>query len=184
MTDDSDQSILLGVTASIAAYKACDLVRLLQKAGHDVRVLMSENAERLIGRGTFEALSGHSVYSSEWEEGMVHIDAKNAALVYAIVPATANTIAKMAHGIADNIICSTYLAARCPVLVAPAMNPGMYCHPALQRNLRQLQGDGVEILEPDEGAVLCGDEGQGKLADIERIRDAILALAAPEPSKK
>ncbi len=161
-----EKNILIAVSGSIAAYKICDLVRSLVKQGYPVRVVMTKNAERFVGRVTFEALTGHKVYSSEWEEGMVHIDLKNLAAIYAVMPATANTIGKMANGIADDIVSSTYLAATCPVLVAPAMNPGMYTNAAVQRNLKQLGEDGVQIVDPGSGEVICGDTGQGKMADI------------------
>lgn len=169
-------SIIVCVTGSIAAYRACDLVRSLSKQNFDVRVLMTEAAEHFVGKLSFQALSNNPVYSSEWDAGMVHIDIKNHARLIAVVPATANTIGKFASGIADDIISSTYLAATCPVLVAPAMNPGMYAHPAMRRNLQQLQDDGVHIVEPGSGKVVCGDEGQGKLAEIRIIENRILEL--------
>lgn len=168
-----EKSILIAVSGSIAAYKICDLVRSLTKQGFPVRVVMTKNAERFVGRVTFEALTGHKVYSSEWDDGMVHIDLKNLAGIYAVMPATANTIGKMANGIADDIVSSTYLAATCPVLLAPAMNPGMYASPAVQRNLRQLREDGVQIVDPGSGEVVCGDTGQGKMADIELLETVL-----------
>lgn len=112
----------------------------------------------------------------EYEQGMAHIDAKNSASVIAIVPATANIIGKMANGIADDLVTSTYLAANCPVVIAPAMNPFMYAHPSVQRNLKRLIEDGVTLADPSEGVVVCGDEGYGKLAEISIIQKMILDL--------
>ena len=169
------KAILIAVSGSIAAYKTCDLTRSLVKQGYPVRVILTENAARFVGPVTFQALTGHNVYTSEWEAGMVHIDLKNLAAVYAVVPATANIIGKMAHGIADDIVSSTYLAATCPTYVAPSMNPGMYASPAVQRNLRQLAADGVHIIDPGEGEVVCGDTGQGKMADIVQIERELIA---------
>jgi phosphopantothenoylcysteine synthetase/decarboxylase len=168
--------IIIAVTGSIAAYKSCDLVRELSKSGYSVRVMMTENAQHFVGRTTFEALSGKEVWINQWKEGMPHIDIKNHAKVFAVVPATANTIAKMASGIADDLLTSTYLALQCPVLVAPAMNPTMYLHPRTQSNLKILKDDGVHIMDPQNGIVVCGDEGQGKLASIDIIMNSILDL--------
>ena len=169
-----DKSILIAVTGSIAAFRTCELIRNLTKAGHDVRVLMTENAERFVGRVTFQALTGHTVYVSSWDEGMVHIDLKNMAGVFDVVPATANIIGKFAAGIADDVVSSTYLAVTCPVVLAPAMNPGMYNSPAVQRNLATLQADGVVLVDPAEGEVVCGDVGRGKIAGLPTIEAAIL----------
>jgi len=171
--DRSQKSIVLAVTGSIAAYKSCDLARSLVKQGYPVRVILTENAARLVGPVTFEAITGQRVFRSEWEEGMLHIDMKNLAAVFAVAPATANAIGKFAHGIADDIVSTTYLAATCPKIVAPSMNPGMYSHPAVQRNLRQLREDGVQVVDPGEGVVVCGDQGQGKMAALEEIEAAI-----------
>ena len=182
--NQSEKSIIIGVTGSIASYRTCELVRNLSKQGYPVRVLMSQNAERFIGRVTFEALSGNPVFSSEWDAGMAHIDIKNMAALFAVVPATANIIGKMANGIADDLISSTYLACACPIIVAPAMNPHMYSNAAVQRNLTTLAGDGVEILDPTHGEVVCGDEGQGKLAELavieKALRDRYQAATNPE----
>jgi len=170
------KEIILAVSGSIAAYKACDLVRNLAKEGYPVRVLMTENARHFIGKITFEALSGNKVITDEFESGMAHIELKNSCSVFAVVPATANIIGKMANGIADDIVTTTYLAVSCPVLVAPAMNPGMYAHKATQRNIQLLAQDGVEIIDPANGVVICGDEGQGKLAEIATIQKRIMDL--------
>lgn len=165
---------LIAVSGSIAAFRTCELVRNLTKEGYPVSVIMTEHATKFIGPITFEALTGKKVRVDEYEQGMAHIDARNSAAVFAVVPATANIIAKMANGIADDLVTSTYLAANCPVLIAPAMNPNMFLHPSTQRNLKLLQADGVKILDPQEGVVVCGDEGYGKLADIALIQAKIL----------
>jgi len=181
--DRTQKSILLAVTGSIAAYKAADLARSLSKQGYPVRVIMTENAARLVGPVTFEAITGQRVFRSEWEEGMLHIDMKNLAAVFAVVPASANIVGKFAHGIADDIVSTTYLAATCPKIVAPSMNPGMYSHPAVQRNLAQLRDDGVRVVDPGEGVVVCGEQGPGKMAAVEEVEAAILEayVAAAKP---
>ncbi|EMM95713.1 flavoprotein [Leptospira interrogans serovar Zanoni str. LT2156] len=170
------KEILVAVSGSIAAYKTCELVRNLTKEGYPVSVIMTANATKFVGPITFEALTGKKVRVDEYEQGMAHIDAKNSASVIAIVPATANIIGKMANGIADDLVTSTYLAANCPVVIAPAMNPFMYAHPAVQRNLKRLIEDGVILADPSEGVVVCGDEGYGKLAEISIIQKMILDL--------
>lgn len=170
------KEIVIAVTGSIAAYKACELVRNLTKEGYPVRVIMTEHATHFVGRITFEALSGKSVRINEYDTGMAHIELKNIASVFAVVPATANIIGKFANGIADDLVTSTYLASTCPILLAPAMNPGMYASPAVQRNLQTLEKDGVIILDPSSGLVVCGDEGQGKLAEIAIIQKKVIEL--------
>lgn len=169
----NEKEIIIAVTGSIAAYKACELVRNLCKSGLPTRVIMTQNATNFVGSITFEALTGKPVLIEEFRTGMAHIEVKNRAGVLAIVPATANSIGKFANGIADDLLSSTYLAATCPVLLAPSMNPGMFNHPAVQRNLQRLRDDGVMIIEPDEGVVVCGDSGQGKLANITLIEQKI-----------
>lgn len=163
------KEIVLAVSGSIAAYKACDVVRSLTKSGIPVRVIMTQNATKFVGKITFEALTGKPVRIDEFDTGMAHIELKNLASIFAVVPASANTIGKMANGIADDLVTSTYLACTCPVYVAPSMNPGMFAHPSMQRNLKLLEYDGVHILSPDRGIVVCGDEGYGKLAPVESI---------------
>ncbi|MCS7204706.1 MAG: phosphopantothenoylcysteine decarboxylase [Leptospiraceae bacterium] len=165
---------VIAVSASIAAYKTCELVRSITKKGIPVRVMMTKNAAKLIGKVTFEALTNKPVIIDDWESGMVHIDVKNEASVFAVVPATANIIGKMANGIADDAITTAYLAMTCPVIVAPAMNPNMYLSRAVQRNLKTLKEDGVIILDPSEGEVVCGDHGPGKMMDITEIEKYIL----------
>ncbi|WCL48871.1 flavoprotein [Leptospira sp. GIMC2001] len=169
-------NILIAVSGSIASYRACELVRNLTKLGHSVRVIMTPNATEFIRPLTFEALTSKPVLYDEYSSGMPHIEAKYGADIMAIVPATANLIGKMANGIADDIVTSTYLAIQCPVIVAPAMNPGMWNHKAVQRNISRLMEDGIHIISPENGVVVCGDEGQGKLADISYIESEILRI--------
>lgn len=171
-----EKEIIIAVSGSIAAYKTCELVRNITKKGYPVRVIMTENATQFIGRITFEALTGKPVRINEYDTGMAHIEIKNIASVFAVVPASANIIGKMANGIADDLVTSTYLANTSPVIVAPSMNPGMYLHKAVQRNIEILRNDGVQIVSPEKGIVVCGDEGYGKLASIETIEEEIIAL--------
>jgi phosphopantothenoylcysteine decarboxylase len=169
-----NKKILIAVTGSIAAFKTCELVRSLTKKNYPVQIIMTKNATEFVSKITFEALTGNKVYIDEYETGMAHIEMKNLASVFAIVPASANSIGKFANGIADDLVSSTYLANTSPVVLAPAMNPGMYSHKAVQRNLIQLKEDGVHILDPSSGLVVCGDEGQGKLAELDLIEMEIL----------
>lgn len=170
------KEIVIAVTGGIAAYKTCDLVRNLTKLGYPVRVIMTHNATQFIHKNTFEALTNKPVLVDEYESIMAHIEIKNLAKVFAIVPATANIIGKMANGIADDLVSSTYLACTVPVIVAPAMNPGMYANKAVQRNIKQLKEDGVIIIDPNDGIVVCGDEGTGKLAEVEDIQKKIIEI--------
>lgn len=175
------KEIIIAVTGGIAAYKTCDLVRNLTKEGYPTRVIMTQNATEFIHKNTFEALTNKPVLVNEYESIMAHIEIKNIAKVFAIVPATANIIGKLANGIADDLVSSTYLACTVPVIIAPAMNPGMYASKAVQRNLKQLKEDGVIVLEPTEGIVVCGDEGKGKLIEVELIQKKIIEIYKSEP---
>ena len=166
------KKIILGISSSIAAYKACDLTRLFVKAGYSVFPVLTENATRLITPLTLETLSGNKVYSGtfnrDWDE-MAHITLKEGASLFLVAPATANIIGKFANGIADDLLSTTFLSVECPVVIAPAMNPGMWKHSAVQDNIAKLKSWGVIVVDPEEGAVACGDEGAGRLAAIERI---------------
>lgn len=175
------KKILLGVTASIAAYKAYDLVRLFVKDGYSVFVILTENSLNLVSPLTFETLTGNPVhvrsFSNEKRE-MGHIALKDDASLLLVAPATADIIGKFACGIADDLLSTTYLSVRCPVIIAPAMNPGMYAHPAVKANMDRLRSWGVVVVEPARGEVICGDEGYGKLADTDTIfRVAVNAIA-------
>lgn len=171
--------IAIGITGSIAAYRACEVVREIYHAGHEVRVVLTPAASHFVTPLTLEVLSGHPVYSREFADGMSHIEIKQDLDLLVVVPASANTIGKMANGLADNLLLSTYLAvdfSRTSVLVCPAMNPNMYKHPAHQRNLERLRTDGVHILDPGEGVVACGDEGTGRMAEPAEVVARVTSL--------
>ena len=165
------QKILLAITGGIAAYKSCELVRLLKKQGHDVTVAMSQSATEFIAPQTFQALSGNPVLTAQGGNGngMAHINATRSADIMLIAPATANTLAKIVHGIADNIITEMAAARNIPLVVAPAMNVEMWHNPANQRNIKQLQLDGVHILYPAHGEQACGEIGVGRMMEATQI---------------
>ncbi len=167
--------MLLGVTGGVAAYKACFLTRLLTGAGAEVQVVMTEAATRFVGPDTFAALSGRRVFTDLWDEpgSVLHVRLAHEAEVAVVAPATANVLAKLATGIADDLLTSTLLEARCPVVVAPAMHTGMWEHAATQANLSALAGRGVRIVGPATGPLAHGDEGMGRLAEGEEILAAI-----------
>ena len=179
--------VLLAVCGGIAAYKACEVLRGLQKAGCEVRVTMTADAERFVGPATFEGLTRHAVADDLYgypETAIPHVDLAEWADLVVVVPATANVMAKMAAGLADDCLSTTLLAAACPVLVAPGMNVHMWQNAATQANLRTLKSRGVGFVLPVEGRLACGDVGAGKLADVEDIVSAALAaLDAPRVEK-
>ena len=174
------KNVAIGVTGGIAAYKAIEVLRGLQRAGCEVRVAMTRNACEFIQPLTFRALSGSYVivddYSAENPDPIAHITFSQTRELFVIAPATANTLAKLANGVADDFITSTYLACTAPVLVAPAMNTVMWEHPATRRNIEKLRIDGVEIIEPDAGEMACGTIGPGRLSAPERIVSVALEL--------
>ena len=181
-----DKTIALGVTGGIAAYKSVELLRLLTKAGARVRVIMTANAQWFVGPGTFQALSGLPVCTSVFEEGdasIRHIDWARETELAVIAPATANTIGKLANGIADDALSTFMLAVTAPVVICPAMNTHMYEHPAVQRNLDTLQGFGHHIVEPDAGSLACGTVGPGRLATPETILEEMAAVLTPKDLK-
>ncbi len=180
---------MVGVSGGIAAYKAAELVRALQKHALDVRVVMSEAAQQFVQPLTFAALTGHKVITSLWphmgamggraefgdgDSSIEHIAEAQWADLLVVAPATANTIAKFAHGLADDFLSTMYLAITAPVLVAPAMNTNMWEHPATQANLEKLRQRGVRIIEPDAGQLACGMVGPGRMAEPEHIASAVL----------
>ena len=169
--------ITLGVSGGIGAYKAVEVVRGLQKAGHDVTVVMTRSARRFVGELTFEAITRRRVVSSQWAPGLnadiEHIALATSSDLLLVVPATANVIAKFAHGIADDFLTSLYLATTAPVLLAPAMNTHMLEHPAVQANLAALAARGVQFVEPGEGYLACGWVGKGRLAEPEDVVAAV-----------
>lgn len=173
-------NIALGVCGGIAAYKVVEILRGLQRAGCTVRVAMTKRACEFVQPLTFRALSGAHVvvddYAPDNPDPIAHITFSQTADLLIVAPATANMIAKFAHGVADDFLSSTYLACFAPVLVAPAMNTTMWEHPATQRNLDRLRGDGVYITEPDAGEMACGTIGPGRLSEPERIVAAALEI--------
>ncbi|MDN6321226.1 MAG: bifunctional phosphopantothenoylcysteine decarboxylase/phosphopantothenate--cysteine ligase CoaBC [Halomonas sp.] len=176
--------ILLGVSAGIAAYKSALLVRLLKQAGCEVRVVMTNGAQAFITPLTLQALSGEPVRTSlldpEAEAGMGHIELARWADVVLIAPATADLIARLVHGMADDLLTTLCLASEAPKLIAPAMNQAMWRHPATQRNVTQLQQDGWQQIGPDAGDQACGDVGPGRMSEPEEIFSAVMArMAAP-----
>ena len=172
--------VALGVTGGIAAYKAIEVLRGLQRAGCEVRVAMTRHACEFIQPLTFRSLSGSYVlvddYAPDNPDPIAHITFSQTIDLLIVAPATANTLAKFANGVADDFLTSTYLACTAPVLVAPAMNTTMLEHPATQRNLEKLRADGVRIIEPDEGEMACGTIGPGRLSEPERIVAAALEV--------
>ncbi|WP_028561504.1 bifunctional phosphopantothenoylcysteine decarboxylase/phosphopantothenate--cysteine ligase CoaBC [Paenibacillus pinihumi] len=170
------KTIVLGVTGGIAAYKAAALCSKLVKLGADVRVIMTESAVKFITPLTLQVLSRHSVYTDTFDEQdpsvVSHIDLADSADLIIVAPATANAIAKMAHGLADDMLSTTLLAATAPVVVAPAMNVHMYEHPAVMHNMKLLASRGVRFVEPGVGLLACGYVGKGRLAEPEDIAEA------------
>lgn len=172
--------VVLGVTGGIAVYKACELLRLLQKRGIDVFVVMTQNACRFVAPLTFETLSGHPVAVDTFDRPQTweveHIALAKRADLFLIAPATANIMGKMACGIADDMLSTTVMATRAPVLVAPAMNTGMWENAAVQQNVKTLRARGVEIVAPVSGHLACGDNGAGKLEDVAVIAERACGL--------
>ena len=167
--------IVVGVTAGIAAYKAVELVSRLYKVGAEVKVVMTRNATKFVSPLVFGEISKHKVAVEMFENvqdwNVEHIAYATWADAYVVAPATANMLAKMAHGIADDMLSTQLLATTAPVFVCPAMNSNMYAHPTVQENLSTLRGRGVHVLEPDSGLLACGVEGKGRLPDPQKIMD-------------
>ncbi len=174
-------TLLLGVTGSIAAYKACELVRLFVKSGaFDIRVLMTSSATKFVTPLTFQTLSRNPVAwdlfsePQEWSPG--HISLAEQALLFIIAPCTANVIAKLTHGIADDMLSATALACRAPLLLAPAMNSGMWDNPVTRENVKLLKTRGVNFVEPEYGDLACGSDGRGRMADPQSVFTSALAI--------
>lgn len=176
----SGKHILLGVTGSIAAYKAAVLTRSLVKEGAEVKVVMTPLAKQFITPLTMATLSRHPIlvdfFNPENGEWNSHVSLGTWADLYLIAPATANTIGKMAHGIADNLLLTCYLSARCPVDLAPAMDLDMYAHPTTQDNIEKLRNLGVRIIEPGSGELASGLTGKGRMAEPEEIIEQVRGL--------
>lgn len=183
--------ILLGVTGSIAAYKAADLASKLTQAGALVDVVMTEAAKKFITPLTFQSLTGRPVYDDVWVSGgavlpthIAHVGLAEGADLFLIAPATANTLAKLAHGLADDLVSITMLAARCPIVVAPAMDGGMYENPITQANLEKLKGYGVTLIEPEWGRFASGLEGRGRLPETATLLGHVRRILGREGSLK
>jgi phosphopantothenoylcysteine decarboxylase/phosphopantothenate--cysteine ligase len=161
--------VLLVVSGGIAAYKSAILVRRLRQSGARVDVVMTASAEKMVGAATFQALSGRPVLTNLWTEPLAHVELGREADLAIVAPATANTLARMAHGLADDMATSTLLAAACPVLACPAMNLRMWSNPATQSNVETLAARGVHILGPEEGELAEGEEGPGRMSEPEII---------------
>ncbi|MEW6677316.1 MAG: bifunctional phosphopantothenoylcysteine decarboxylase/phosphopantothenate--cysteine ligase CoaBC [Pseudomonadota bacterium] len=176
--------IILGVTGGVAAYKAAELARLMVKAGLDVQVVMTEAARHFVGAATFQALTGHPVFTDPWDEridnGMAHIDLTRGADAILVAPATADFLAKLAQGRADDLLSTLCLARDCPLLAAPAMNRQMWEAPATQRNVALLKDDGLTLLGPDCGEQACGETGFGRMLEPEDLLEGLYARFQPK----
>jgi len=176
--------ILLGITGGVAAYKAAALVRLLVKAGADVRVAMTQSATRFIGTATLQALSGQPVWTDLWDErvpdAMGHIELSRDRELIVVAPATADFMARIVHGRADDLLAALCVARRCPLMLAPAMNVEMWENPATQRNVAVLRADGVHLAGPAPGDQACGETGMGRMLEPAQILAEIEALFGPK----
>ncbi len=173
--------IALGVTGGIAAYKAAEVVRGLVKRGAEVHVIMTPGGQQFITPLTLQTLSGHPVITGQWDlsrgADVQHIALARGIDLFLVAPATADILAKFAHGIADEFLSTFYLAVTAPVAVAPAMNVWMWEHPATQANLAVLKSRGVRVIDPGVGDLACGDEGVGRMAEPDAVVDAALSIA-------
>ena len=182
------KTILLGVAGSIAAYKAAELTSRLVQAGHDVHVIMTANASEFVAPLTFQTLSRNAVTTGtfdekeSWKPG--HIALADRADLLLVAPATANVIAKLANGIADDALTSIALASLAPILIAPAMNGKMWIHPATQENVARLKSRGAKFIGPGKGLLACGYEGLGRLWNVEEIAQTVGAMIKKSPQKK
>ena len=171
------KKILLGVTGSIAAYKACELIRLFVKNGDEVTVVMTKAATEFVAPLTFQTLSRNPVFVDQFAPPVSwkpeHISLAEAADLVVVAPATANTIAKMRYGLADNLLTAILLATRAPVAIAPAMNTGMWESPVTQENIAALKARGVKVIEPGDGELACGVKGKGRMMEPEKIFAAL-----------
>ncbi len=180
----NNRHIVLGITGGIAAYKSAELLRLLSKQGCSVQVAMTDAACHFITPATMQGLSGKSVFTSQWDaslpNGMAHINLSREADAIVIAPASADFIAKLANGLADDLLSTMCLARNCPLLIAPAMNKEMWQNPATQRNIERLLGDGVQIMGPDSGIQACGEEGMGRMLAPEMLARLIADSFIPK----
>jgi len=178
--------IAVGVSGGVGAYKAAEVVRGLQKRGHDVVAILTRGAQQFVTPLTFEALTRRAVITDQWAPGtntdVGHISLTTEVAALVVAPATANLIAKLAHGLADDFLTTFALATRCPILLAPAMNTQMLAHPAVEANLATLRGRGVRLIDPGSGYLACGWVGPGRLAEPEDIVAATCDAIAPAPT--
>ena len=176
--------LLLGITGGIAAYKAAEVARLLVKKDIDVQTVMTESACKFVGPATLQALTGNTVFTDLWDSrinnNMAHINISRDASAILISPASANFIAKLANGFADDLLSTLCLARNCPLFIAPAMNRQMWEHPATQRNLVTLQRDGVLIIGPASGAQACGEAGMGRMLEAQKLVEEMLIFFQPK----
>ncbi len=179
------KKFILGITGGVAAYKSAELVRLLAKAGADVHVVLTEGGARFVTAVTYQALSGNPVWTDLWDprmdNNMAHIDLGRAADAIVVAPATADFIARLANGLANDLLSTLCLAREVPLLVAPAMNRQMWENPATARNVAVLQGDGVGLLGPAAGDQACGEVGMGRMLEAEALFEALVAFVQPKP---
>ncbi len=184
MADIARKQVVLGVTGGIAAYKAAELTRELQRKGMDVQVVMTRAAGSLVAPATFQALSGRPVFSDLWDpriaDNMGHIELSRGKDAIVVAPASANFLAKIANGLADDLLSTLCLARECPLLVAPAMNRQMWDHPATRRNVERLARDGVVLLGPASGDQACGETGFGRMLEPLEIAEAVAGQLAPK----
>jgi len=184
MSDLASRRILLGLTGGVAAYKSAELLRLLLKGGADVQVVMTEAATRFVTPVTMQALAGRPVYTDMWDSqianNMAHIELSRDRELVVVAPASANFLAKLAHGLADDLLSTLCLARECPLAVAPAMNRQMWENAATRRNVEMLRGDGVAIIGPAAGDQACGETGMGRMTEPEEIYAEIAVLLSPK----
>jgi len=184
VADIAHKQVLLGVTGGIAAYKAAELTRELQRKGLDVQVVLTRAAGSLVSPATFQALSGKPVFSDLWDpriaDSMGHIELSRGKGAIVVAPATADFIAKIANGLADDLLSTLCLARECPLLVAPAMNRQMWDNPATRRNVERLLRDGVTVLGPASGDQACGETGLGRMLEPQEIADAVVGQLSPK----
>jgi phosphopantothenoylcysteine decarboxylase/phosphopantothenate--cysteine ligase len=184
VADPSHKKVLLGLTGGIAAYKAAELVRQLTQKDIEVQVVMTDAARGFITPATLQALSGNPVFSDMWDprvaDNMAHIELSRGRDAIVVAPATADFIAKLAHGLADDLLSTLCLARECPLLVAPAMNRQMWENPATQRNVSLIKRDGILVLGPASGDQACGEVGMGRMLEPEEIAESVTAFLAPK----
>ena len=179
----SGKTVLVGITGAIAAYKICELIRLFKKNNANVKVVVTPNALNFVTKTTLESLSQNAVDIEQFdikEYKPEHIALTDEVDIFVIAPASANTIAKMALGICDNLLTSTFCAFKKPVVIAPCMNTNMWENPAVEKNIETLKNRGIKVIEPDTGFLACGTNGKGRLADINLIYDTVKDILLPE----